>query len=105
MKCARRVVCFSDSAFKNEGNDGRAMKGAIALRLATSSAGRAVCHLLEANRNSQKHVVLSTFGAELRDAVHVADKAALHRQTLEEVTFGPMTPTIARDQLERVTWK
>ena len=99
-----RVV--SDAAFKRETEDGYSLRGAVFLRCCTESqlaegahpeeARNVICHVLDWACKSQRHVVRSTFGAELLGATDSIDQGIIVSQMLYEVRNGSITANEAR---------
>ena len=102
MTCLSLLECHSDSGFSKEDLSGYGIRGANFMRAGTDRHGKRVYHLLDSQCRSHKHVVRSTFAAELRAATAAADDLICMSLTLHELKQpeGPADSTVARKLLD-----
>ena len=92
MKCARKIVAFSDASFcKESETKGYGVRGTVFLRCGTRN-GQEHCHLIDATSQSLKLVTRSTFSSETLAAVGTADTLIPLVISMIEITHGPFTP-------------
>ena len=93
-----KLVGISDSAFKREGDEGHAMRGALIARMSgdPDHLASGPVHLLEDVCSKQKHVVRATFSAELFQACDTTDLVISIAQAIHEITVGRASPSETR---------
>ena len=90
---------ISDAAFKKETEDGYSLRGVVYLRCPGENnfdARFINCHILEWVCKAQRHVVRSTFAAELLGACDALDQGVLISQMLRESSSGVLSAAQAR---------
>ena len=100
MKCSKTLEVHSDGAFRKEEKEGqaagRAMRGAVYLRLGEGPDHQRPCHLLDWQCGTLKTVTRSTFTSELMSAIAAADHCLALALILHEVQKGPVSSSDAR---------
>ena len=98
-----RIV--SDAAFKKETEKGHCLRGVLYLRAPGNTTESFVAtqketavHVLDWVCKNQRHVVRSTFAAELLSGGDAVDQGLLLSQLMHELAHGPMTAVEARNQ-------
>ena len=93
-----RIVGVSDSAYKVEEDESRAMVGDIVLLMGTSAPAEepfGQCTLIDYACRRQKRVCRSTFAAEIRGLNDCTERARVIQLAVEEVFYGPITASQA----------
>lgn len=100
IKCIRHLEIHSDGAFRKEEKEGqaagRAMRGAVFLRLGEGPDGKQPCHLLDWQCGTLKTVTRSTFTSELMSGISATDHGLALGLTLHEIAQGPVSTHVAR---------
>ncbi len=94
------VIGISDAAFKREEGSGRAMRGTLIVLAGPIRQDRIStcrCNLVEYYARMQRHVVRSTFAAELFSGTDTVDVMRFICVALHEVMCGALTALEARD--------
>ena len=99
MTCLRQLEVHSDGAFRKEEKEGqaagRAMRGAVYLRLGKGPDKAQPCHLLDWQCGTLKTVTRSTFTSEMMSAIGAADHALALALAMHEIVTGPVSTTEA----------
>ena len=96
MKCARKIIAFSDASFcKESESKGYGVRGTVFLRCGVRN-DKEICHLIDASSQSLKLVTRSTFSSETLAAVGTADALVPLVISLIEITHGPFSPSKLR---------
>eukprot|EP00438_Fugacium_kawagutii_P035880 Skav204682 [mRNA] locus=scaffold1284:96116:106049:- [translate_table: standard] len=92
MKCAQKIIAFSDASFcKESETKGYGVRGTVFLRVGLRNSEEC-CHLIDATSQSLKLVTRSTFSSETLAAVGTADTLIPLVISMIEIMFGPFTP-------------
>ena len=96
MKCARKIIAFSDASFcKESESKGYGVRGTVFLRCGIRN-DQECCHLVDATSQSLKLVTRSTFSSETLAAVGTADALIPLVISTIEIIRGPFSPAELR---------
>lgn len=96
MKCARKIIAFSDASFcKESESKGYGVRGTVFLRCGIRN-DQECCHLIDATSQSLKLVTRSTFSSETLAAVGTADALIPLVISTIEIIRGPFSPAELR---------